>query len=85
MSLPKGAGRALQSGVVPMEQKSNERVREPLLSVDGVAKALQLSVRTVRRMIASGDLPIVRFGRAVRVRQLDLDAFIGRQIRGGGL
>jgi len=36
-------------------------------------------------MIASGDLPVIRFGRAVRVRQLDLDAFIGRQMRGGGL
>ena len=68
-----------------MEQKSNAWVREPLLSVDGVAKALQLSVRTVRRMIASGELPVIRFGRAVRVRQLDLDAFIGRQMRGGGL
>jgi excisionase family DNA binding protein len=68
-----------------MEQKSNARGLEPLLSVDGVAKALQLSGRTVRRMIASGDLPVIRFGRAVRVRQLDLDAFIGRQMRGGGL
>ena len=68
-----------------MEQKSNARVREPLLSVDGVAKALQLSVRTVRRMIASGDLPVIRFGRSVRVHQRDLDAYIGSQLRGGNL
>ena len=67
-----------------MDQKSNVRVREPLLSVDGVAKALQLSVRTVRRMIASGEISIVRLGRSVRVRQLDIDALIGRQLRGGG-
>jgi hypothetical protein len=34
----------------------------------------------VRKMIASGDLPVIRFGRALRLLQLDLDVFIGRQM-----
>jgi excisionase family DNA binding protein len=40
-----------------------------LLTVSEAAKQLSLSERTLRRMIASGDLPAVRLGRAVRVRQ----------------
>ncbi|MEQ9145452.1 MAG: helix-turn-helix domain-containing protein [Parvibaculaceae bacterium] len=43
-----------------------------LLTVSEAAKQLSLSDRTVRRMIASGDLPAVRLGRAVRVRQEDV-------------
>ena len=38
-----------------------------LLTVDDVAEALRLSSRTIRRMIASGQLPVIRLGRTVRV------------------
>jgi excisionase family DNA binding protein len=38
-----------------------------LLTVKDVAEALQLSTRTVRRMIASKQIPIIRLGRSVRV------------------
>ena len=38
-----------------------------LLKVKQVAEVLQLSPRTVRRMIADGRLPVIRVGRAVRV------------------
>jgi excisionase family DNA binding protein len=38
-----------------------------LLTVDDVAEVLRLSSRTIRRMIASGQLPVIRVGRAVRV------------------
>ena len=67
-----------------MAQKPTSLTHGVLITVDAVAEALSLSGRTVRRMIASGELPVVRLGRAVRVRQLDLDALIGRQMRGGG-
>jgi excisionase family DNA binding protein len=38
-----------------------------LLTAKDVAEALQLSTRTVRRMIAAKQIPIIRLGRSVRV------------------
>ena len=76
--------------VVPVESvqsmsgPSNSKIHGALLSVADVAEALAVSERTVRRMIASGEVPIVRLGRSVRIRQIDLDALIGRQLHTGG-
>jgi excisionase family DNA binding protein len=47
-----------------------------LLSVEDVASALQASTRQIRRLIASGELLIVRIGKLVRIHPADLDAFI---------
>jgi excisionase family DNA binding protein len=49
---------------------------EPLLTAADVAEILQLSVRTVRRLIAENKLPIVRIGRRVRMRGEDLRSFV---------
>ena len=43
------------------------RPDEVLLTVHQVAENWRVSVRTVRRMIADGRLPIIRLGRAVRI------------------
>jgi excisionase family DNA binding protein len=40
-----------------------------LWTVHQTAEAWQISERTVRRMIACGRLPVVRLGRAVRIRE----------------
>ena len=48
----------------------------PLLTVEQVAERLQVSPRTVRRWTAGGALPVVQFGRAVRVRPADLQRLI---------
>jgi excisionase family DNA binding protein len=40
---------------------------EQLLTVDQLARLWKISQRTVRRMITDGRLPVVRFGRAVRI------------------
>ena len=56
---------------------------EPLLTVADVARALRLSVRSVRRIVAEDQLPIVRIGRAVRVRREDLRSFIDKAARSG--
>lgn len=66
-----------------MTKKAQSLAHGALLSVADVADVLAVSIRTIRRMIASGELPTVRFGRAIRVRQIDLDALIGRQLQGG--
>src|SRR4051812_1113641 len=47
-----------------------------LLLVGDVADRLRISEREVRRWIAAGRLPVVRFGRAVRIRPADLAQLI---------
>ena len=48
----------------------------PLLTAAEAAVTLNLSVRSVRRLIADKRLPIVRIGRAVRIRPEALAALI---------
>ena len=43
-------------------------IPDRLLTADESAALLSLSVRQVRRLIASGTLPFVRIGRAIRIR-----------------
>jgi excisionase family DNA binding protein len=38
-----------------------------LLTVEQAAKKCQLSVRHLRRLIKAGKLPVIRFGKAVRI------------------
>ena len=49
---------------------------EPLLTVTEVAGVLRLSIRQVRRMIAAGDLPVLRLGAVVRIRRSVLAALL---------
>lgn len=49
---------------------------EQLLTVFEVALTLRLSVRTVRRLIADGTIPVVRIGRLVRITRRGLEALI---------
>jgi excisionase family DNA binding protein len=45
-------------------------------TVERVAEALEVSTRTVRRWIASGELPAHRLGGVVRIAEADLKAFL---------
>jgi excisionase family DNA binding protein len=45
---------------------------DDLLTVADVASRLRVSTKTVRRLIARGDLRVVRIGRAIRVRPEEL-------------
>lgn len=47
-----------------------------LLTVAAAASVTGLSERSIRHLIANRDLPVVRLGRAVRLRAADLSAFI---------
>ena len=44
-----------------------------------VARCLSVSARTVRRLVATGDLPSVLIGRARRVHVDDVDAYISKR------
>jgi len=50
--------------------------RARLLTAAEVAEILRISLRSVRRLIKDGKLPIVRIGRLVRIQPEALAAFI---------
>ena len=54
---------------------------EPLLTIQEVAGILKCSLKTVQRRIETGELPVIRDGRMIRVHPADLDRYI-RQRRG---
>jgi excisionase family DNA binding protein len=47
-----------------------------LFTVDELAAWLQLHPVTVRRLIASGDLRVVRFGRSIRIAEDEVARFV---------
>ena len=47
-----------------------------LLTIKDVAVRLQVSPRTIHRLVAAGDLSVIRIGRAVRVSEEALKAFL---------
>ena len=54
-----------------------------LLSIQGVADYLNLSVRTVRRLIDSGQLRALKIGAQWRIYPADLDDFVFARRQGG--
>lgn len=50
----------------------------PYRTVAEVAGYLRISQRQVRRLIAQGDISATRFGRAVRIHERDMLAYVGR-------
>jgi excisionase family DNA binding protein len=57
---------------------STEKSKPPvkLLTVADAALFMNLSTRTVRRLIAKHGLPVIRCGRSVRIHPVDLDRFV---------
>jgi excisionase family DNA binding protein len=51
-------------------------VSDRLMTLLSVAVVLSCSQRTVRRLIAQGDLPVYRVGGGLRVRESDVGAYI---------
>ena len=55
---------------------------ERLLKVKDVAHLENTCERTIRRRIASGELPAIRYGRQLRVRPRDLQNYRLRRLFG---
>ena len=62
------------------KRKTDPEASLPLETVPETAEKLNVSERTVWRLIKDGDLPVVRFGSTVRVRPEDREAFIRRHL-----
>ena len=54
-----------------------------LLRSEEVAELLNISKAMAYRIMADGRLPVLRLGRAVRVRPEDLEAFVANNVSGG--
>jgi len=53
--------------------------RPPLLTIADAAVRLNLSEHTIRRRVASGELPAVRLGGLIRIDQDDLERWLLEQ------
>lgn len=51
-----------------------------LLTINEAAARLTVSLKTLRRLIAAGSLPVVRIGGLVRIRPEDLTNFIAQNV-----
>lgn len=64
------------------EPGSVVELRTELLRIEEAARVLSLSRSKVFMMIAAGELPVLRFGRAVRISRRQLEEWIdARTIR----
>ena len=54
-----------------------------LLTISEAAEYLSISERSIKRLIARGDLPCIRVGSALRFAFADLEAFIAHNRSGG--
>lgn len=61
--------------------KPERPVAVRLLTIRDVAERLQVSPRTIHRLVASGGLAVIRIGRAVRVSEKALTAFLTEEDR----
>ncbi len=79
------AARRMESLTAQREAEEDES-EGPLLNVREVAARLSLPKSSVYMLIQRGDLPAVRFGKALRVAPQDLEAYVtANRSAGGGL
>ena len=60
------------------------KLMDELLNGKDVAKILNVSLAYAYGLMAQGQIPSVRFGRSVRVRKVDLEAFIENNLSKSG-
>ena len=64
---------------IPEEKPPAVKAPKRLLTTKEAAKILVISASKMYSMIQAREIPAVRFGRSVRIREEDLDEFIIRQ------
>mgnify|MGYP002402893140 CR=1 FL=1 len=58
------------------QRRSSSPLLRPLMTVREAATILNVSARTIRRLIGRGEIPAVRMGRSVRIRLKDIEHII---------
>ena len=59
----------------------NNNENNILFSKKQVAEILNVSTKTISRLIAKGELPIIQIGRNIRIKKSDVFEFVERQNR----
>ncbi|WP_410468855.1 helix-turn-helix domain-containing protein, partial [Aestuariicoccus sp. MJ-SS9] len=59
-----------------MKPRNKRPGEDRLLTIADVAGFLKCSQKTVQRRIGTGELPVIRDGRMIRVHPMDLDRYI---------
>ena len=59
-----------------MKKKTEPAVLPQLLTLQETAVILNISIKTLRRRIDEGHLPVIRDGRVVRILPADLQCYI---------
>ena len=72
----------MKTSSMPGVSKASHNLVQIFLTIREVAKRLAVSTRSVHRLIAAGDLPTHRFGKSVRVSELDMERYIASCRRG---
>jgi excisionase family DNA binding protein len=67
-----------------MSQMQEAPEQSVLLTAEDVSKVLSLGRSTVFQLFARGELPVVRVGRAVWVRRVDVERWIDEQAAHSG-
>jgi excisionase family DNA binding protein len=57
-------------------RESETTVQPAAVSVPEAGRYLGVSSDTVRRLIHAGDIPHARIGASIRIRRMDLDAYL---------
>ena len=57
-------------------ENNNEKI---LWTKKEVAEQLQVSTKTISRLIAQGELPFIHIGSSIRIQKTDVFAFVERQ------
>lgn len=63
-------------GATPAESTHSDSVRPLLISLRGAAALLNVSVRSVQRLVSAGDLAPVRVRRRMLIPMQELDAYV---------
>ena len=71
-----GSGHDARGDAPMAAARQREPGPEPLLTLHDVAEYLQVSEKTVRRLVSRRALPCVRFGGVLRFQQADLFRFV---------
>ena len=59
-------------------ENNNEKI---LWTKKEVAEKLQVSTKTISRLITQGELPFIRIGSSIRIQKTDVFEFVERQKR----
>ncbi len=59
----------------PKERKINDELQDDFYTIYEVADMMKFHHKTIRRMIASGELPAKKYGKAWRIMKADLKRF----------